>query len=230
VADTGIGIPPDKISRLFKAFSQVDASTTRKYGGTGLGLVICEKLVHLMGGSIQVKSREGEGTVFHFSIRAMVPVETTRHAKVEEYSSALGKLAPGPNRKQLDPAFALGNPLRILIAEDNLVNVKLVEHILGKLGYTPHKASNGQEAVDMHLLNHYDLILMDLSMPDLDGLQATSIIRSQQCPQPVIIAMTANAMEGDKQTCLDAGMNDYIAKPLQIDTLLGCLKKWSTVK
>ena len=348
VRDTGIGIPEDKLHRLFKAFSQVDASTTRQYGGTGLGLVICEKLVTLMGGTIEVTSREDEGTVFRFTIKThktgtespafspgtgspavsnrrvlviddnatnlqilekqlskwgMIPtsVQSGREAlslvregqtfdlvitdmhmpgmNGKEVGAALTQVLPGvpvillsstaddiypqkenpftavlhkpvrqqpllaavqdalhtgkrvdtaPSRKQLDPSFAVENPLRILVAEDNPVNQKLIEHILQRLGYTPEKAVNGREAVDKSDATPYDVILMDVSMPEVDGLQATRLIRRRGGPQPVIIAMTAYAMEGDRQACLDAGMNDYVSKPIQLDQLLHSLKKWST--
>jgi CheY-like chemotaxis protein len=127
----------------------------------------------------------------------------------------------------MDPGFASRNPHHILVAEDNLVNQKLIGHILTKLGYTPEMANNGKEAVERNKAQSYDIILMDVSMPELDGLQATKVIRAEEGPQPVIVAMTANAMEGDRQVCLDAGMDDYLSKPLQLDQLLNVLEKWS---
>jgi signal transduction histidine kinase/CheY-like chemotaxis protein/streptogramin lyase len=218
VRDTGVGIPEDKLHRLFKAFSQADSSTTRKYGGTGLGLVISEKLIALMGGEIRVESKEGAGSTFHFYIRAekgTAPVknnvmggESTRHPKLSE-------------------SFAHSFPLRILVAEDNLINQQLITHILQKLGYAPEMAENGEEAADSLIRQNFDLVLMDVHMPVMDGLEATRLIRSRRISQPVIIALTADAQEEDRQGCLVAGMDDYISKPLQLDKLINILQKWA---
>jgi CheY-like chemotaxis protein len=154
--------------------------------------------------------------------------QTLLLAAVQDALQPGKKMETPQQRKQLDPAFAQEHPLRILIAEDNPVNQKLVEHILQKLGYAPDKALNGREAVDQSAATIYDVILMDVSMPEIDGLQATRLIRERGGHQPVIIAMTANAMEGDRQVCLDAGMNDYVSKPIQLDQLLQSLRRWST--
>lgn len=346
IRDTGIGIPVDKLERLFKAFSQVDSSTTRKYGGTGLGLVICEKLVALMGGSIQVESHPGKGTIFTFTIHAgvsqesvrtyvhqniaglegksvlviddnltnrnilknqllqwkMLPtlvtsgddalailkercdfdvvltdmqmpamdgLELARHIKKnhngipiillssvgderskdypELFASVLTKpvrqstlfrhivaqlsqqpvTAENEMKKQLSVDFAEKYPLNILIAEDNPVNMKLAERILTKLGYVPRKAMNGQEAIDALKKNNVEVILMDIQMPVMDGLEATKMIRFRKGGQPVIIAMTANAMQGDRGICIKAGMDDYISKPLKPEDLVTMLQKWA---
>ncbi|MES2731301.1 MAG: two-component regulator propeller domain-containing protein [Bacteroidota bacterium] len=348
VRDTGIGIPADKLDRLFKAFSQVDSSTTRKYGGTGLGLVICEKLIGLMDGRIEVSSQPGEGTTFSFNIHIHPSTESVRtyinfntaglegkrvlavddnatnrrilQSQLEQWqlvpvmaesgSQALVLLAksdafdlvitdmqmPGmdgiqlaqrirkihptlpimllssigqerrennPNlfcsvmtkpvkqhvlcnhilnelrqqgkamietpvgNRKLSEDFAQQFPLRILVAEDNLVNQKLAERILNKLGYQPVIANNGKLAVEALEQQEYDLVLMDIQMPEMDGLEATQVIRRQLTVQPIIIAMTANAMQGDREECLKAGMDDYISKPIKLEELVKVLEKWA---
>ena len=347
VRDTGIGIPPDKITRLFKAFSQVDSSTTRKYGGTGLGLVISQRLIQLMGGEINVKSREGEGTTFEFFINSdkslnevlpnhdlsmedckgkrvlivddnltnlrilklqldqweLVTEATTSGAEalnvlesgkefdliisdmqmpemdgvefcqkvkakypkipnvllssigdetkkkypdlftailtkpikqqqlgkvVKEAITAVVKIAtPQPSTNVLSDDFASKHPINILIAEDNLVNQKLILRVLSKLGYQPELAENGLLVIEKAKNIHPDLIFMDVHMPEMDGLQATREIRATFVNQPFIVAMTANAMVEDKEECLKAGMDDYISKPIKMDELLAMLEKLS---
>jgi signal transduction histidine kinase/ligand-binding sensor domain-containing protein/CheY-like chemotaxis protein len=231
VRDTGIGIPAEKIEMLFKSFSQVDSSTTRKYGGTGLGLAISEKLVLLMGGGITVQSREGEGTIFTFTIRTRAGVLKSSMVK--------------PEQRAISKAFAAAFPFRILVAEDNVINRQLILHILGNLGYEPDFVENGLEAVAAAgggnlaeggglgrgaagMGRAYDLILMDVQMPEMDGLEATKVIRRQGYRQPVVIALTANAMRGDREQCLAAGMDDYICKPVRLDELMQLLEKWGT--
>ncbi|HZE84310.1 MAG TPA: two-component regulator propeller domain-containing protein [Puia sp.] len=348
IRDTGIGIPADKIDRLFQAFSQVDSSTTRKYGGTGLGLVICEKLINLMGGKIEVKSRPGEGTSFIFnlptkagndSLRSYVNMaglegkeilvvddnQTNRNIlqnqlqqwklnptlvssgkealdvlsehpgfdlvisdllmpEMDGITLAQGirrqypglpvillssvcnersKYEPGlfrsvltkPVKQQIlyehirsalkqpnndvsirlkQPAKHLlpGNlsvkyPLNILVVEDNEINQKLITHILQKLGYEPEAVQDGMQAVQAVIQKKYDLILMDVQMPEMDGLEATQAIRLRRQPQPVIIALTANAMQGDREQCLESGMDDYLSKPVQLDDLVKSIEKWA---
>ncbi|MEO5592195.1 MAG: two-component regulator propeller domain-containing protein [Chitinophagaceae bacterium] len=349
IRDTGIGVPPDKLERLFKAFSQVDSSTTRKYGGTGLGLVICEKLVALMGGTIKVSSTQGVGSVFSFTIitkpgtkalqtyviGSMTHLEEKRilvvddnftnrtilrvqlaHWKMLPVLACSGEEAldilskqPGfdlvltdmhmPEMDGLDltkriktlypllPVMllsSLGNeldkkdaalfssvltkpvkqntlcthilnnfrteitpvtkernintelpdnlskrfPLRILIAEDNPINQQLALIVLTKMGYEPEIAENGKEAVDKQQRDNYDIILMDVQMPEMDGLEATRSIRSGLKTQPIIIAMTANAMQDDKENCLIAGMDDYISKPFKPHEIALMLEKWAS--
>ncbi|HWK03975.1 MAG TPA: two-component regulator propeller domain-containing protein [Puia sp.] len=216
VRDTGIGIPADKIAMLFKSFSQVDSSTTRKYGGTGLGLAISEKLVSLMGGQISVRSQPGEGTSFSFTILVMAG---------KQPAAVPGKQAlPG---EKMDTGFARIYPLQILIAEDNIINQQLILHILTNLGYTPDSVENGALAADAVRDGLYDLVLMDVQMPEMDGLEATRVIRRSLSRQPVIVALTANAMQGDREECLKAGMDDYISKPVRLQELMGLLEKWS---
>ncbi len=341
VKDTGIGIPEDKISRLFSAFSQVDSSTTRRFGGTGLGLVISRRLVNLMGGEITVESVEGVGSTFRFNIKAPVseerplpPEEASlqckrilvaddnrtslyileeqlRQWKIESVCVASGAEAllvlstdanfdliltdikmPGPDGIELaravrkdfpqvpvvllcsaacesrsmhpelfaavltkpvrqmqlfgllqnllkaDPStknapkkaesvlaaeFAERFPLDILLAEDNLINQKLALRVLQKLGYQAELARNGKEAVDMARVRKFDLILMDMLMPEMDGLAATREIRRSGLWQPRIVAMTANAMNEDREQCLRAGMDDYLTKPFTLERLMEVL-------
>ncbi|MBC7850618.1 MAG: response regulator [Chitinophagaceae bacterium] len=347
VRDTGIGIPKEKLGRLFKAFSQVDSSTTRKYGGTGLGLVICEKLIRLMGGDITVSSEAGVGSTFAFTIKSSagkntIPVyqvtdktvlrnkrvlvlddnETNRtilRVQLEHWNMrpvlaasgaealellkrdntfdliitdmhmpemdgvefsglAKGQLPKlpilllssigtevGQENKDLFHAvlnkpvkqnilstiilntfektgltntdvrpqqiafenLAAKYPLNILIAEDNLVNQQLALIVLSKLGYSPALAENGREAVEQMLAHNFDLILMDVQMPEMDGHEATRFIRRQNYAQPAIIAMTANAMQGDREQCLAAGMDDYISKPVKPEEIAAMLEKWA---
>jgi signal transduction histidine kinase/ligand-binding sensor domain-containing protein/DNA-binding response OmpR family regulator len=350
VRDTGIGIPEDKLERLFKAFSQVDHSTTRKYGGTGLGLIICEKLIKLMGGYIEVESKAGQGSVFAFAIPAKAASQETgkeafvdlhdiagkrilvvddnatnrkilktqlEHWKLKPImavsgNQALELLTSGhgvdlvltdmhmpvmsgielaghirhryphlpvmllssigddlsrehrnlfnfvltkpiklqvlckyilntfsktvnlvaeketPAQHMLQAEFATQYPLQILLAEDNPFNQAVATAILNKLGYQFDMAENGEEALRMREQKPYDVILMDVQMPEMDGLEATRIIRkTATLQQPVIIAMTANAMQEDKEECLGAGMNDYLSKPVNPEDLAQVLKKWA---
>jgi len=219
VKDTGIGIPGDKISNLFVAFTQVDSSTTRKYGGTGLGLAICTRLVSLMGGKITAQSILGKGSTFNFSIKVRksekpLPDGVTRPATPKEKASAI-----------FSENFALEFPLRILVAEDNLINQKLISRILNKLGYQPDVVPDGLQVLKKQNEQPYDVILMDVQMPEMDGLETTAHIRKNPGKQPYIIAMTANAMAEDREICLQAGMNEYLAKPMRIDDLISMLKK-----
>ncbi|MEO6547427.1 MAG: two-component regulator propeller domain-containing protein [Ferruginibacter sp.] len=351
IRDTGIGIPADKMERLFKAFSQVDSSTSRKYGGTGLGLIICEKLIGLMGGRIDVKSEVDEGTTFTFTMLSSASVQSVRTyvthlitgmedkqilvvddnltnrqilknqlemwklipSLTESGADALALLATGkhfdlmltdmqmpdmdgcelsgqvqrlypklpiillssvgdernkqypglfksiltkpikqemlckllinelrggakplsmgnePAKLKLSVEFAKEHPLRILVAEDNLANQKLTLKILSKLGFQADLAENGRRAFDMADLQEYDIILMDVQMPEMDGLEATRTIREQLEIQPVIVAMTANVMKEDRDECLNAGMNDFVSKPVRLEEVVNVLAKWSNI-
>ena len=345
VKDTGIGIPADKIERLFKAFSQVDSSTTRKYGGTGLGLVICEKLVKMMGGNISVQSVPKEGTTFLFNIKTMASEQSLRtyvHNNIadvtkrkilviddnstnltiiknqleqwqqipylaksgrealfllsesadfdliitdmhmpemngielatkirEKYSaipiillSSLGneshKNYPGlfasiltkPVRHQLLYTHILNQlkesdkvaelktdnykpfaetfeyyPLNILLGEDDVTNQNVEIRILNKLGYHPETAQNGKQVLEMSAAKNYDLIFMDVQMPEVDGREVTRRIRKRQGHQPIIAAITANALQGDREECLAAGMDEYLAKPISFKKLATLIEK-----
>ncbi len=355
VHDTGIGIPADRMDRLFRSFSQVDASTTRKFGGTGLGLVISRRLAEMMGGEIWVESELGKGSVFHFTIVAEIAEsppapaqiasllgrrvlivddnptnrfilqEQTRRWKmkpvpVESGAAALAQLdsdaafdlaildmhmpdmdgldlakairsrAEGRNLplvmltslgdhgrseemrsvnfaaymtkplkqsqlhailaraiqpqsdaslkelhplRHIDAEFAALHPLRILLAEDNMVNQKVAQRIMGRLGYQIDVAANGLEVIAALHRQHYDVVLMDVQMPEMDGIEATHIIRSDFAAdrQPVIVAMTAAAMQEDRQKCLDAGMDEYISKPVRLDELADALHRvWHSIE
>ncbi|WP_457289715.1 two-component regulator propeller domain-containing protein [Pedobacter sp. UYP24] len=346
VHDTGIGIPEEKMDNLFKAFSQVDSSTTRKYGGTGLGLVISERLVNLMGGKIWATSEAGKGSIFHFTIQARVskqaPVQTTSEVNLEgllgskvlivddnktnliilktqllnwnlvpivsnsvgealeylekepdikliitdmempendgidlakanmrnknplpvvmlssigdetkhKYPGLFSAILTKPVKKKqllrsiqealktqlsapvvsihtkiLEENFALEFPLRILVAEDNEVNQRLILMVLKKLGYEAKLAENGLTAIEAIKSDIYDLVLMDVQMPIMDGLEATRLIRKLLVKQPYIIAMTGNAMPEDKAICLKAGMNDYLAKPVKLESIKNSIKE-----
>ena len=215
IKDTGIGIKPEQLKKLFKPFNQIDSTVTRKYGGTGLGLVICEKLIKLMGGSITVQSKENNGSCFSFEIDGLVSGKTSASAD-KRVNSGVSK--SGWNALSED--FALAYPFTMLIAEDNLMNQRLIMRIINKLGYRADLANNGQEALDMIREKDYDLVLMDIQMPELDGIQATKIIRRRYGSSPLIMAMTANAMNEDFERCINAGMDDYISKPLDIELLV----------
>lgn len=222
VQDSGIGIPANKLDQLFKSFSQVDSSTTRKYGGTGLGLVICKKLVEQMGGQINVESTPSIGTTFSFNIK----VKESSTDKMDEKSMASFE---NSRQNELIPSveFAENNPLSILVAEDNVVNQKLTLIILKKLGYKADVVGDGELVLKALNLKKYDLILMDVQMPEMDGLESTRRIRQQNTAQPVIVAMTANAMKEDREECFAAGMDDYVSKPIKLGELLKVLQKWS---
>jgi len=351
VRDTGIGIPADKTDRLFKAFSQVDSSTTRQHGGTGLGLVISERLVGLMGGKIIVTSIEGKGSEFRFSIMTEKSTKVTEQQDVfnnefkhynilvvddnitnceilkeqldswnlravtvssgqnaleilqsdnnfqlvitdcempdldgiqlgieinkrfpglsvlllsakgneiqSNYPGIFCSVLPKPVRQRvlwtalsgefnrqktisrktpmtfsvsgnlLHKDFSEKHPLSILVAEDNKVNQIFIMKTLGKLGYSADLAVDGSEAIKATGQKHFDVIFMDVQMPVMDGLEATRIIKQRQQTHPYIIAMTANALQEDRDRCLEAGMNDYISKPVKLEELIVMLEKWS---
>ena len=209
VCDTGIGIPPDRLEAIFDSFSQVDASTTRKYGGTGLGLSISKRLVELMGGRIWAESIEGEGAAFHFTARlAAAPGVPEPPA------------TPGPARTDAE-----ARPLRILLAEDNAVNQKVGLLVLERLGYRADVAANGLEVLEAVERQAYDVVLMDVRMPELDGLEATRRLRArgEALAQPYVIAVTADVAERDRRRCLAAGMDAFLSKPFRREDLAALL-------
>ena len=216
VKDTGIGIPEDKMPRLFQSFSQIDASTARKYGGTGLGLAISKKLVEMMEGRMWVESEVGKGSVFHFTIRA----EPVTNGSVDIVKP--GTYPASDHQRQLDTS------LSILVAEDNPVNQIVTRKMLNKLGYRADVAANGKEVLQALEARAYDIIFMDVQMPEMDGLEATKEIR-RRCPVggPKIIAMTAIALKGDREKCLEAGMDGYISKPTRIEAIREALETCS---
>jgi signal transduction histidine kinase/ActR/RegA family two-component response regulator len=209
ITDTGIGIEEDKFGQLFQSFSQLDPSGTREYGGTGIGLTISDRLVHLLNGRINVESELGKGSRFTFTI-------ATRSAPLKTASTTLATI----------PHLAEKYPLQILLAEDNPINRQLAVMILDKMGYTPGLAENGKEVLDQLQKEPFDLIFMDIQMPEMDGLEATRHIRSKAARQPVIIAMTANTTRKDRDDCLSEGMNDFLSKPVHLDELIRMLENW----
>ena len=210
IQDTGIGIPEDRRDRLFKPFSQVDSSTTRTYGGTGLGLAICDRLVRLLGGEITLESIPGQGSTFSFYIQADVPDSLT------SFFAPPARTAPPP---------APPTPLRILVAEDHPQNRQLIQNVLESRGYQPHLVDNGRTALQAALDHPFDVVLLDLLMPEMDGYAAARAIREKLAPdaQPKIYALTANAFPEDRTRCLQAGMDGVLTKPLDLQELFTTL-------
>lgn len=208
VSDTGIGIPPEVQTRLFNRFTQADSSTSRKYGGTGLGLAIVKQLCELMGGRVELNSTPQQGSTF----QVFLPVA------LAEAQTLPASRPPAP----VAEVYAA----RILLAEDNPTNQIVATGVLRRLGYTDVVvAGDGKQAVEMALSRPFDAILMDCHMPEMDGYVATQMLRVEGCTVPVI-AMTANAMKGDREKCLAAGMDDYLTKPVESDALGEMLKRW----
>lgn len=218
VKDTGIGIAENRIKLLFKPFLQLDHSNLRKYGGTGLGLNIAYNLINMMDGKVKVKSQVGKGSIFTFFI-------TTRETNV--------KKAPKPTVKEtlpvLDQALSSNYPFKILVVDDNEINLMLIIKTLSKLGYDCKKASNGQVAVELVKQEQFDLIFMDMQMPIMDGTVATTEIRKHYriYEFPVVIALTANTLGDGKDKCLEAGMQDFIAKPFKPAEIEEVIRKWA---
>jgi PAS domain S-box-containing protein len=221
VRDSGIGISAEKQSKLFEKFSQADASTTRRYGGSGLGLAICKQLAELMGGQIGVNSQAEVGSEFWFTVRLGLPAQTNE--------SAATPTPPSHPRPAIDIGL-IHSGARILVAEDNVVNQEVALGILKKLGVRAEAVADGAEAIEVLKTLPYDLVLMDIHMPEMDGLEATRIIRDPQSPvrdhQIPIIALTASALRSDRETCLAAGMNDHITKPVSLEALAAILNFW----
>lgn len=217
VHDTGIGIPPHGMERLFRAFSQVDASTTRRFGGTGLGLTISKRLVEMMGGEMQVESEVGRGSTFSFTLPAPVVAWQPQPAPV-----------PGANGVAITASDDTAIQTRVLLAEDNVVNQKVALQMLRRLGFRTDIAANGLEALAALRARRYDIVLLDMQMPEMDGIETArqAVLEfPERSNRPWLIALTANAMESDREACLAAGMDDYLRKPLRIPELKAALER-----
>jgi CheY-like chemotaxis protein len=213
ISDTGPGINTDRLESIFDPFSQADTSSTRSYGGTGLGLTICKRLCHMMRGDIQIDHTSPEGTRFVFTVELQTAPE----------SGPTSLPVSEPGVREADSATSA---IRILVVEDNAVNRLVAKRILKRLGYDSSTVNNGQEALDYVRENPCDLIFMDLQMPVMDGFTATKIIREENGSIPSIIALTASAVDGDRERCMAAGMDDYISKPINIEAVSGILSRF----
>ncbi len=209
ISDTGIGIPAEARKKLFQPFTQLDASATRRHGGTGLGLSISRRLVALMGGTMSVTSKVGRGSTFHFAIPI---VEREEEAPRDEPLSAT----------RIKPS---STPLCVLVADDDPLNLRVATRLLSKLGHSPDVASNGQQVLAAIDKKAYDIIFMDLHMPDIDGAETTRRIRGREVEsgQPFVVALTASVLDEQRDLCRAAGMNDFVTKPVQLETLAAVL-------
>jgi CheY-like chemotaxis protein len=244
VRDTGIGISSDQQRQLFQSFTQLDGSSSRKYGGTGLGLAISKQLVELLGGEIGVNSEAGRGSTFWFTAVFERQPVAERPSVVSSKSDATDvslknlRVVIAAEPKPSPPVIAVPTrqsqpvgvrPARILLAEDNMVNQRITLRLLEKLGVKAEAVMNGREAVEAVARTHYDLVLMDCQMPEMDGYEATAKIRNAERPHrhTPVCALTANAMEGDREKCLAAGMDDYVAKPIGLEQLKQTVERWT---
>ncbi|HUX61438.1 MAG TPA: ATP-binding protein, partial [Ignavibacteriaceae bacterium] len=224
VTDEGIGIPANKIAYLFQPFSQVDGSITRKFGGTGLGLAISKEFVNMMDGEIIAESTEGKGSKFSFFIKVKSPIEKSWTGSNVRLKRVFN-LQDNSKAKIIDNSDGIKEQrkkFRILLAEDNFINQKVATRILSDAGYNTDPVNNGAEAFEAIQEKDYNLVLMDVQMPEVDGLMATQMIRkleSEKSKVP-IIAITAHALAGDKEKCIEAGMNDYLSKPIIADKMI----------
>jgi len=237
VSDTGIGIPLEKHALLFQDFSQADGSTTREFGGTGLGLAISKRLVELMGGRIGFRSEPQRGSTFWFTLpasagAAAAPQAETANTRILTIKSSQGVAVPAGLQAVPPPVHEAAAATRVLVAEDNIVNQRLIKRLLEKLGCQVDIATDGREAVRMVGKGCYALIFMDCLMPEMDGYQATAELRRREAAgarQVPIVAFTANAMDGDRARCLQAGMDDYLSKPVRLEDLRAMLERWIPV-
>jgi CheY-like chemotaxis protein len=213
VVDTGIGISEEELARLFQPFVQGDLSTTRRFGGTGLGLAISKQLAELMGGEVSARSVPGSGSTFCFTVKA-----PSQSSPVNE--APIPSLAP----------IAAKQPLKILLAEDSELNRKLALAMLGRLGYQADVATNGVEALGALAKTSYDAVLLDVHMPEMDGLEVMRQVRAWSKPRPWLIAITASALPDDQHACYAAGANDFLAKPVKLEALEHALLRLSARK
>ena len=225
VRDSGIGIAAEAQQKLFTQFTQVDASTSRQFGGTGLGLVICKKLVEGMYGKIGVYSQSGQGSLFWFELPLKVAAKDASIAKVMPLPVLVSDSQPAT--AALPAPFIAAQKAQILLVEDHFINQKLALALLTQQGFEVELAKDGAEAVDAAQQRKYQVILMDVQMPVMNGFEATRAIRSGSGPNAAtpIIALTANAMQSDKDACFDAGMDDFLTKPFNKGGLAAVLKR-----
>ena len=220
ITDTGKGIPAGQSGEIFSPFTQVDEGFNRGYGGTGLGLTICRKIVYMMGGDISFESNYGKGSTFWFT--ALFGVESVRYITEKESRGFV------PGKKNT------GDSLKFLVVEDNRINRVVTGAMLKKLGHSYDETENGYGCIEKLKFNDYDMILMDCQMPELDGFETTRIIRSGNFgitnPDVIIVALTAHAMDGDRERCIDAGMNDYMSKPVKSSDISSVVEKWLSRK
>ena len=216
VADTGIGIAPERTNRLFKPFSQADSSTTRRFGGTGLGLAICKRLAELLGGDVRLVRSSSSGSLFALELPLVTVPE--------------GQEKPATSAPDITSGASDGRAWRILVVEDNKVNRVLTQRMLLSLGFQSDAAENGLQGVQAHSAQPYDIIFMDIQMPVMDGIEASAYLRNREKESPAsspvqIIALTADAMTGDRQRCIDSGMTDYLSKPIRRADLAAALDR-----
>jgi len=229
VQDSGIGLSPEQLQKLFQPFTQASIATARHYGGTGLGLVICQKLVQMMGGKIWAESSLGSGSSFFFVLPVSVTYERPQSMTPLE-GRTMSRYA-----KPVSSKLATQLPLNILVAEDNLINQEMVLAMLSKMGYAPVIVNDGIEALEAIKSSTFNIVFLDVQMPRLNGLEtATYIVEdwaklSTNPSRPILIAMTASAMQGDREMCLEAGMDDYISKPVSFETLQRIIERWGNL-
>lgn len=243
VSDTGVGISAEAKEKIFGAFTQADASTTRRYAGTGLGLSICSRLVAMMGGEIGVESEPGKGSTFWFTALLQKPLKRPAGKGAPETSGpveAVGTVGEAPvgttgpdvtaAGAEVPPAERRQEKMRVLVAEDNAVNRQVIRAMLSRFALDVDAVVNGREALEALLQKPYDLVLMDCQMPDMDGYEATRILRGREREtgrrRTPVAALTANAMKGDREKCLEAGMDDYLPKPFSREGLVALLHRW----
>jgi PAS domain S-box-containing protein len=230
VIDEGIGIPRTKIEDLFKPFTQIDGSHTRKYGGTGLGLVICKEFITMMGGNISVESEEGKGSRFHFTAK----LKKQKYVAVTSITNRLSKDVKESvlNMNQIEMLKKERSKYKVLLAEDNMINQKVAMRILSDCGYNITPVNNGIEVLNILKEKSFDIILMDVQMPEMDGYTATTKIRKldNALASIPIIALTAHALIGDKEKCIEVGMNDYVSKPIIPEKFVKVIDKWLKIE